>query len=157
MNDKTLRLLRNVALLAGLSLFVLWALSGIFRAGQPNAELARTTREAVRMVQDWEHKRRWISGLTSVFRMLALVTGVAAPLAAVYLIFRHRSRSPITPEEFLEVLRQEGLIKKKTLPASGSHLLDAQNTGDDADTTDGGKDRDKRDGDDGDVGDESAR
>ncbi|MFW6118827.1 MAG: hypothetical protein ACOC7S_00675 [Planctomycetota bacterium] len=127
MNDKALRVLRNLALAVALCLVTLWGLSGIFRTGQPNAELARTTREAIRMVRRWERERRRSEGLSSAFRMVALTVGIAAPLVTVYLIFRRRSDSELDPEEILEVLQREGLIdldEKKSLPHPAHHLLE---------------------------------
>ena len=88
----------------------LWGLGEIFRSGEPNAELARTTREALEMAreagEDAEDTRRAAGAL----RLAALAVGVATPLLVAYLIYRLQARQETSVEEVLRVLEREGLL-----------------------------------------------
>ena len=109
----------------------LWGLGEIFRSGEPNAELARTTREALRMArqagEDAEHARRTAGAL----RLAALAVGVAVPLLTVYLIFRLQARQETSVEEVLRVLEREGLLGdgldvRKALPGRKRLLAESK-------------------------------
>ena len=93
-----------------LSLVVLWMSSGIFHTRSPDAQIAETARRAMEMAEearaDAEAARRASSGI----RILALVVGVSAPLAVVYLIYRLREKSDPSLAEVVDALHREGLI-----------------------------------------------
>jgi len=106
------------ALGAALAVAALWAMSHVLRTREPGAELARATREALRLArearQDAEDARR----VSSALRVLSLVAGVSVPLVVAYLIFRLSARAEPGAAEILAVLEKEGLLE----PPAGSGL-----------------------------------
>ena len=65
------------------SLLALWLLGGIFRARDPNVELAKTARRAVKMAEGARREAEITRKASSVFRALVLVVGVS-PSSAVW-------------------------------------------------------------------------
>jgi hypothetical protein len=111
MRDRLLRLVSLVFLPVGLGLFALWLLAGIFRARSPDVELVRGLQEAFRQALAAERSARRAASLSSLVRLAALVAGVAAPLAAAYLVHRLAYREEVTPEDLLDALESEKLIR----------------------------------------------
>jgi len=128
MKKRDVKLLKYVVLPALLVLFSAWVLSGMLRRTDPNVELARTTREAVKSALRAQKEAHMVQITGSVFRLTALVTGILGPLIVVYLIYRHEAGQEITAEEMLAVLEKEGLIRllqdhKRELGEGRGHLL----------------------------------
>jgi len=108
------------------SLAMLWMLSYVFRAGDPNVELMRTTREAIEEAREEAEITRRTS---SALRVLALAAGVVAPLIVVYLVFRLHARAETGAEDLLDVFKSENLLpptqdRHRQLPWSEYRLLD---------------------------------
>ncbi len=103
-------LVKYIVLPTLLALLVLWVLAGLFRAGDPDAELVQTTREVVQMALEAHRSVQRSRAFASVFRIIALIAGVVGPLVVGYLIYRVRSRAEVTPEEVLELLSARGWI-----------------------------------------------
>ena len=98
----------GLTLLAGL--FSLWFIARLLRVGEPNAELARTTREVVEAALSAQESASRAHVAASVFRLVAVVVGVVGPLVAAYLIYRTRSKEELTAADILDVLERERLI-----------------------------------------------
>ena len=109
---------------AALLLVALFLIRVLLSPVGPDAELARTAREAVRMAGNAHRQAEAASQKASALRALALVTGVLGPLALVYLIYRLRERSEPHAEEILELLQRENLIQ--CLPANPRELSVAE-------------------------------
>ncbi len=120
MKKQEIRRIAYVALAVLGGLFALWVLSHIFRSGEPNAELARTVREAMELAREAQHEAEAARRASSALRVIALAVGVTAPFIAVYLIYRLRERSEPGVGEVLEVLEKEKLID---LPPAGFKRL----------------------------------
>ncbi len=130
MKERDEKLLKYVVLPILLGLFVLWVLAGLFRTGNPDAELARTTRRVVEAALDAQQSSRRGMAWGSVFRIAGMVVGIVGPLLLAYLIYRTRSREEIRVEEMLDVLERHGLIElggpeRRELAAHGNRLLRA--------------------------------
>ena len=117
----------TAALLCALGVATLWMLSSIFRGGDPDAELLRTTREALEIAREAESGRRRSENLAAVVRIVGLLALVWAPLALAYLVYRSGSREEITLSEALEVLEKENLLPEDmehpSLPAGSQETL----------------------------------
>jgi hypothetical protein len=100
----------TASLLCALGVATLWMLSSIFHAGDPDAELLRTTREAIRIAREADSDRRRSENLAAVVRIVGLLAVVWAPLVLAYLVYRSGSREEITLAEALEVLEKENLL-----------------------------------------------
>ena len=112
------------------SLAMLWMLSYVFRAGDPNVELVRTTREAIETAREARQEAEIIRRTSSALRILALAAGVATPLIVVYLICRLHGSEP-GAEDLLDVLKAENLLaptqdRHRQLPRPEYRLLDEQ-------------------------------
>ncbi len=90
--------LTAAALIAGS--FVLLFL--VCRPTDPNAELARTAREAVQLARDTASNDASAVLWTGRFRLLAIVIGVSVPLVVVLLIWRTSAHSELDPTEIVE-------------------------------------------------------
>ena len=97
---------------------MLWILSSIFRAGDPNAalartaeKLARTTEKAVEMAAQSRRDAEMARRASSALRVIALAAGVCAPLAVAYLIYRVSERAEPKAQELLDVLERERVIE----------------------------------------------
>ena len=66
------------------------AVAYVFRARDPNVELARTTREAMEAAREAHEDAESVRRTSSALRTVALVVGVCAPLVVAYLIYRLR-------------------------------------------------------------------
>ena len=113
------------------SLLALWALSSIFRAGDPNVELARTTREAMQIAEDAHRSAQAVGRTSSIVRILALVVGVTVPLIVALLVYVLQQRSEPRPEEVLRLLEKENLLdltqnSPRKLPSSECRRLDGE-------------------------------
>ncbi len=97
-----------LAVLGGL--LALWALSHIFRPGEPNVELARTVREAMELAREVQHGADAARRTSSALRVIALAAGVAVPFIAVYLIYHLRERSELGPGEVFRMLEKDRLL-----------------------------------------------
>jgi len=111
------------------SLAMLWMLSYVFRAGDPNVELMRTTREAIEEAREAREEAEITRRTSSALRVLALAAGVVAPLIVVYLVFRLHARAETGGEDLLDVLKGENLLpptqdRHRQLPWSEYRLLD---------------------------------
>ncbi len=121
--------------------FILAAIAGFFllslvcRPTDPNAELARTAREAVELAHDAD------SAVTSAvlwsgrFRLLAIVVGVSVPMVVAFLIWRSSNPSECDPVELLDCLEQLGASRLGRLPrpdSSPKPLSSAEETDRDA-------------------------
>ena len=115
------------------SLAMLWTLSYIFRAGDVNSELMRTTREAIESAREAREDAEITRRTSSALRVLALVAGVLTPLVVVYLVYRLHARSEVGAEDLLDVMRREKLLQpthgnqRQRLPGTGYRLLDEPN------------------------------
>ena len=141
MNRETSEILKWALVGVLVSLAGLYALAHIFRAGDPNAELARTTRGALEAAREAQEDAQSARRASSALRIVALVVGVAAPLIVAYLIYRLRERSEPTPGDLLRVLEKQRLItlgreRRGQLRGSDSRLLE--------ETSDRGGDRGSR-------------
>ena len=113
------------------SVGMLWTLSYVFRAGDPNVELVRTTREAMETAREAREDAEITRRTSSALRILALMAGVVTPLIVVYLIYRLHARSEPGAEDLLDVLKSESLLPSthnchRQLPRSAYRLLDDQ-------------------------------
>ena len=111
------------------SLAALWTLSYIFRAGDVNSELMRTTREAIESAREAREDAEITRKTSSALRVIALAAGVMAPLVVVYLVYRLHARSESGAEDLLDVLKAENLLPStrdhhQQLPWSEHRLLD---------------------------------
>jgi len=97
--------------MVGVAIAVTLVLGNILFARGPNAELARTTREALRMAGDAHEDADAARRASSALRVLALAAGVCGPLAAAYLIYRLRMRAEPESAEVLAVLERERLLR----------------------------------------------
>ena len=113
MSRKAVQLLACAALTLLAGLFSLWFVARLLRVGEPNAELARTTREVVEAALDAQQAVSRARVAASVFRLVAVVAGVVGPLVAAYLIYRTKSQEGATPADILDVLERERLIDLK--------------------------------------------
>jgi len=97
------------ALAAVAALLALWLLVAILSFRPPDAELARTVREALRMAhgayRDADAARRG----SSAFRLIAMVIGMTAPLIVAYLIYRLHLGSEPRPPGMLDAMEHERL------------------------------------------------
>ena len=128
MNSDTSQRLRAFVCLAGGilgSLLVLWILSSIFRAGDPNLALARTaeraagateraartTEKAVEMAAQSRRDAEMARRASSAFRVTALAAGVCVPLVVAYLIYRVSERAEARPQELSDALERARVIE----------------------------------------------
>ena len=130
MNERDAKLVKYILVPTLLALLVLWVLAGLFRTGDPNAELSRTTRQVVEAALNAQRSARRGMAWGSVFRIAGMVTGIVGPLVVAYLIYRTRSREEIRVEEMLDVLERHGLIElggpeRRELTAHENRLLEA--------------------------------
>lgn len=96
------------ALLVVLALLAVWIIAGILSSRSPNAELARTVREALRMARQADQEADAVRRGSSAFRLVAMALGMAGPLVIVYLIYRLHMRSePRSPEMLNPVEREQ--------------------------------------------------
>jgi len=91
------------------SVLMLWTLGGIFRARDPNTELARTAREAIKMADDARKEAEMIRKTSSALRIMALAIGVTIPLIIAYLIYLQQLRREPAIDEMLELIEREKL------------------------------------------------
>ena len=120
------------------SLAMLWTLSYVFRSGDPNVELVRTTREAIETAREARQDAEITRRTSSALRVLALAAGVATPLIVVYLICRLHARSEPGAEDLLDVLKAENLLastkdRHRQLPRTAYRLLDERHSSPDDD------------------------
>ena len=111
------------------SLAMLWTLSYIFRAGDVNSALMRTTREAIEAAREAREDAEITRRASSALRVIALAAGVVAPLVVVYLVFRLHARSEPGAGDLLDMMRREKLLptqgdQRQRLPGTGYRLLD---------------------------------
>ena len=100
-----------------LALAVLWQVLQSCAPRSPDAELARTTREAIQMARDVQQRADAARSAATVVRIAAMAAGVAGPLVVAYLIHRLHARSDATPEDMLDVLNGHKLIDWAKRPA----------------------------------------
>jgi len=95
------------ALVAVAALLALWLLVGILSFRPPDAELARTVREALRMARQAYESADAARRGSSAFRLIAMVIGMTGPLIVAYLIYRlHLGSEPEPPGMLDEAERQ---------------------------------------------------
>ncbi len=82
----------------------------VCRPAHPNAELARTTREAVQLARDAQTSGESAALWAGRFRLLAIVVGASAPLVVAYLVWRASARSELDPAEVIEAIEQHRLL-----------------------------------------------
>ncbi len=82
----------------------------VCRPTDPNAELARTTREAVQLARDAQTSSESAALWAGRFRLLTVVVGVSAPLIVAYLIWRASAASELDPAEVIEAIEQDRLL-----------------------------------------------
>ena len=101
-------------------IYILATLAGFFllslvcRPTDPNAELARTAREAVAMARDADSAVTSATLWSGRFRLLAIVMGTSVPVVVAYLIFRSSTQCEPDPVELLDCLEQLGVSKLGT-------------------------------------------
>ena len=98
-------------IMLGPAVAVTLVLGHILFTRSPNAELARTTREALRMARDAHQDAEATRRASSALRVMALAAGVCGPLVAAYLIYRLRIRAEPESGEVLTVLEKERLLR----------------------------------------------
>ena len=89
------------------SVLVIWMLAGIFSARDPNVELVKTAREAVKMAEGARREAEITRKASSVFRVVALVLGISVPLVVAYLIYRLQVKEEPGAGEIIDVLGRE--------------------------------------------------
>ena len=107
----------------------LWILSIMLQWRDPSAELVRTTREALQTAREAREEAEDTRRAASALRVVALVVGVAAPLAAAYAIYRLTLQQEPAMDEVLQVLEREGLLPggraaTRTLPGQKRLLVE---------------------------------
>ena len=100
----------NGILVVVAALVGIWALSHILRAKDPNVQLVRTVQKSLALAEKARREAEVTRRTSSTVRVVALVAGVAVPLAVAYLIYRLRSRRESGAEEILGVLERERLL-----------------------------------------------
>ena len=75
----------------------------------PNAELARTAREAVELARDAEADDRSAVLWSGRFRVLAVVLGVSAPILVAAYIWKCSAKGEIDPAEVIDQIEQYAL------------------------------------------------
>ena len=100
----------NGVLVVVAALVGIWALSYIFRANDPNVELARTVQKSLEVAEKARREAEVTRRTSSAVRVVALAAGVAVPLVVAYLIYRLRSRRESGADEILDVLEREKLL-----------------------------------------------
>ena len=93
------------------SVLALWLFAGVFRARDPNVELAKTARKAVRMAEGARREADITRKASSVFRSVALVVGISVPLIVAYLIYRLQVKEEPGAGEIIDVLGRERLVE----------------------------------------------
>jgi len=106
-------------LVAGMILVL--AFIGCPRDG-PDAELARTAREAVELARDAQADDRSAVLWAGRFRLLALIIGVCAPILVAAYIWRSSANGEIDPVEVIEQVEQYALDRP---PVPPDHSLPA--------------------------------
>jgi heme/copper-type cytochrome/quinol oxidase subunit 4 len=97
------------ALLVVLALLAVWIIAGILSSRSPDAELARTVREALRMTRQAHQEADAVRRASSAFRLIAMAVGMAAPLVIVYLIYRLHMRPEPQSPDMLNAIERERL------------------------------------------------
>ena len=92
------------------SVLALWLFAGVFRARDPNVELAKTARKAVRMAEGARREADITRKASSVFRVVALVVGIGVPLVVAYLIYRLQVKEYLGAGEIIDVLGRDRLV-----------------------------------------------
>ena len=111
----------RVLIIVVLAVASLLLLDRLGRPRSPDVSLARVARDAMDLARETRRDAESARRTGAVLRFVALVLGVAAPLVAVYLIYRLQVREVSSPEETLQVLNGHDLIdwgqERKELPA----------------------------------------
>jgi hypothetical protein len=108
------------ALIAGACLLFL-----VCRPADPNAELARTTREAVQLARESGSSAESAALWAGRFRLLAVAAGLLVPVLVACLVWRWSARSDLDPTEVIEVVERYQLPKRARL---ASEELQAKHT-----------------------------
>ncbi len=95
-----------------------WLLVGVLQTRAPDAALTGVADRALAMADQAHQEARQAHQTAGVLRLVALVVGVSAPLAAVVILARLLARTEPGPGELLDVLEREGLVgsDRKALP-----------------------------------------
>ena len=89
------------------SVLAIWVFGGIFRTSDPNVELAKTARKAVKIAEDARREAEITRKASSAFRSVALVGGIGVPLLVAYLIYRLQVKEEPSAGEIIGVLERE--------------------------------------------------
>ncbi len=87
-----------------------WLLVGLLQTRAPDAAVTGVADRALAMADQAHQEARQAHQMANVLRLIALVVGINAPLAAVVILARLLARTEPGPAELLDVLEREGLV-----------------------------------------------